>query len=176
VRVVFAPDTNDVASATNLHSHVQLEWEPDPSAQPDVFQAIPSSRWDVDQINDTVAIQTVRMIDPTAEPSSADDPDFDQSVDNANMEVAPDATALARARAETDDADASSDSLSITFNPDGSSDSAEVTLASRADGDDRLMVVRLEGFTGTVSREEQDGGSAPDRSQALSQTSSDPSL
>ena len=40
---------------------------------------------------------------------------------------------------------------SITFYPDGTSDSAEVVLASRNDEDERRLAVRLGGMLGTVS-------------------------
>ena len=171
VRVSFVQDTSEVASATNQLSHVQLAWEPDPAGQPDVFQDMPASQWGVDQVNETVAIETVRMIDPAAEPECADDPDADPSSDSTNLVAALDPIDDTQAQG---DADVSTEPLSITFNPDGSSDSAEVTLASRADGDDRRMVVRLEGFTGTVSRMDPppEDGDVADASPASDQSQS----
>jgi hypothetical protein len=62
---------------------------------------------------------------------------------------------------------------SITFNPSGSSDSAEITLADRAGKEARRIIVRLEGFTGCVGRVDPPDKDADAQETAEAQPPSD---
>jgi len=139
VRVDFVQDTNLVASLTAegaLLKHVQLSWEPNPASQPGVFQDLTATRWGLDQVNETVGVETVRLTD-----SAGPEP-----LGDASGELAPTALSL--------DETAPPAPSCITFNPDGSCDSAEITLAARESEDTRRVIVQLEGFTGSVSHRE----------------------
>jgi len=143
VRISFVQDTNPPPVTSQLStnqaeppqlSHVELTWEPDPVGEPDVFQDLLTSQWGLDQVNDTVGVSAVRLVDNAEPQPAADDPD----------EPAPDAM-------NCEDATAAPPT-SITFNPNGSCDSADITLADREGKEAQLVTVRIEGFTGCVWR------------------------
>jgi Tfp pilus assembly protein FimT len=151
VRVNFLQDTNQVTSATALN-YVGLTWEPDPLGEPDVFQDLLSTQWGVDQVNETVGVETVKLVENTdAQPANEDDCEGDADLADADLVDLPDAEP--------------GPPPSITFNPNGSCDSAEITLADRGAADDRRVIVKIEGFTGSISRVEppdKEAGTAPE--------------
>lgn len=129
VRVAFSPDEQPT---TNQFSQVKLTWEPDPVEGPDVFEDLPRYRWDIEQLNEAIGIESVNRIGEwlgegipesagAAEELLADE-------ENRGLEAPP-----------------------ITFNPDGSSDSAEVILAARDSDEARRVTVRIVGLTGAIS-------------------------
>ena len=150
VRVNFVPDAYQVAY-TNQLSRVQLTWEPNPATEPEVFQELTTMQWGVDQVNETVGVQAVRLVDAEEAPPATEE-------DMASGDSAPSDSGQEEPVAPA----------SITFNPNGSSDSAEITLADRTSSDDaRRMVVRIEGFTGSITHTEsdQDGEKTTDSSE-----------
>lgn len=146
VRVSFVQDTNQVTAVTNQLSHVEVTWEPDPASQPDVFKSLLTTQWGVDQVNETVAVESLCAVDSTAEVAVKK---AEPAVQEDSADLADEGFEDAEVIGETE---AVNGPAAITFNPDGSSDSVEVTLASRTSEDSRRVVVRVEGFTGTVSR------------------------
>jgi prepilin-type N-terminal cleavage/methylation domain-containing protein len=155
VRLNFVQDTNQFETAAQLITntvdaaslnHVELTWEPDPIAAPDVFQTLLTIQWGVDQANEMVGVSSVKLIDSTDTQPGADDQS--QPVD------------------ETLPADAVPGiPPSLTFNPNGSCDSAEITLADRTGKDDHNVTLRIEGFTGSIWRLEpsdKDASDTPD--------------
>jgi hypothetical protein len=155
VRVNFVQDAYQV-SYTGQLSRVQLTWEPNPATEPEVFQELTAAQWGVDQVNETVGVETVRIVGAEEAPP----------VPEEGEDVAIEVHASADAGLEEPVAPPS-----ITFNPNGSSDSAEITLADRTTDDERRVVVQIEGFTGSITHTESDkdrettsGLSEPDQS------------
>jgi type II secretory pathway pseudopilin PulG len=142
-------DTNQVDNALPLN-HVELTWEPNPVDQPDVFQDLQTIQWGVDQVNETVGVSAVRLVEDSQSQSATNE------MDQAPLDyVLPEGDYLASLP-------------SITFNPNGSCDSADITLADREGREDRRVVVRLEGFTGSVWRldpADKDTDATPDARQ-----------
>jgi Tfp pilus assembly protein FimT len=138
VRVNFVQDAYQVAYTGQL-SRVQMTWEPNPATEPEVFQELTATQWGVDQVNETVGVQAVRIVDAEEAPPA---PEQDMAIER---------TVPADAGPEEPVAPPS-----ITFNPNGSSDSAEITLADRTTDDERRVVVRVEGFTGSITHAESD--------------------
>ncbi len=151
VRINFVQDTNQAPSLTALN-HVELTWEPDPLGEPDVFQDFQASQWGIDQVNQMVGVETVKLAD-NADPQPGGDEatDPDETGDASPV----DANSLDASPLDASPLDAEPFApASITFNPNGSCDSAQITLADRASVDDRRIVVKIEGFTGSISRVE----------------------
>jgi len=163
VRISFVQDTNQTLSTAQLGtnqvdttqlSHVEVTWEPDPVGEPDVFQDLLTTQWGVEQVNDTVGVSAVRLVE-NAESQPAADDQGEPAADEASLEDA-----------------SAAPPTSITFNPNGSCDSAEITLADREGKEDRRVIVRIEGFTGSIWRldqPEKDAGAtlAPQPSSGL---------
>lgn len=113
---------------------VRLLWEPDPLGKPGQFEEIKTAHAYLERINDLVEIDTVRVSDPAGietQEMTADADEEDWDIFAERFYFLP----------------------PITFYPDGSSDSAEIILISRAEDDDRRVSVRLTGITGIVRRE-----------------------
>lgn len=143
VRLNFLQETNGASVCpTNPLNQIQLTWEPDPVAEPEVFHNLSGARWGLDQVNETVGVETVRL-PGSAETASEGWPESDV----AEQEV------LAEIPAEEDET--SPPPAFITFNPDGSSDTAEITLAARGEEDPHHVTLRIEGLTGSISRLEE---------------------
>lgn len=136
VRVTFMPDMPNagLAIATNQSGQIRVAWEPKPLDQPDVFEDLPVAQWGADHVADNIDIQTVRLIDPNDTTSS-------RLVTDTNLVNV----------AEPAEAPVTAQPPAITFNPDGSSDSAEIILAARNSDDSRRIAVRIEGLTGSIS-------------------------
>jgi prepilin-type N-terminal cleavage/methylation domain-containing protein len=111
--------------------NLQVLWEPDPLGRPGWFENLAEADAYVRGITDLIRIEEVR---------------------------APEAGASELAVLPGDDAveeEASDEFFSyppITFYPDGSSDSAEIVVASRSDEDTRRLAVRIVGVTGAIQR------------------------
>ena len=160
VRVNFVPLTTTnqpVLAASNSLNEVQLTWEPNPYDEPEVFETLRTTEWGVDQVNETIGVQAIRRTGAAvAAPASWDEEEGEIVAE--------------------DDASSETPTLpsSITFNPDGSCDSAEITLAARGGEDDRRVTMRIEGLTGTISRlpEAEEADSVPDHLEADQQAGS----
>ena len=161
VRLNFVQDTNQVETATQLSTnqldtttplnHVELTWEPNPASEPDVFRDLLTIQWGVDQANEMVGVSAVRLVENAeSQPAAAEagGPALDETSPEAAAPAVP---------------------PSITFNPNGSCDSAEITLADRAGKEDRRVIVRVEGFTGCIWRvdpPDKDADATPEAQQA----------
>ena len=156
VRLNFVQDTNQVETTAQLLTnqvdtaaqlnHVELTWEPDPVSAPEVFRDLLTIQWGVDQANEMVGVSAVRLVENRDLQPAANEPG-EPAVDEASPEDAVPAVPP-----------------SITFNPNGSCDSAEITLADRGGKEDRRVIVRVEGFTGCIWRvdpPDKDAGATP---------------
>ncbi len=115
----------------------RIKWEPDPMSQPGVFVDLASAAELVRGLEQLVQVESVRQFEPGESP--AGESATTTSTNNA-------ATAIS-------DEGSSEYQPPITFYPDGSSDSAEIRLASRDSEDPRRVTVRLTGITGTIQRQ-----------------------
>ncbi len=140
VRIAFEEDAGDglVVPLGNL----RVEWESDPLNAPGVFSELFEAAALVRSITDLVRVEFVTPWEP-------------------DVEVLPANPASAVASAsESGSSGGTNEAESVwitfppvTFFPDGSSDSSEITLASRDEDDDgRRLILRLRGLTGTVRR------------------------
>jgi hypothetical protein len=112
---------------------VRATWEPDPLGQPGSFADLCEAQWHVQEVNDLIQVESVTLLDvtsacpPTPMTGEEEEP------------VEPSESYPSRSRSP------------ITFYPDGSSDSAEIVLASRSPDLEQRMAVRLIGLTGSIS-------------------------
>jgi prepilin-type N-terminal cleavage/methylation domain-containing protein len=110
-----------------------LNWEPDPLSQPGVMETVSEAGDYLQRISELVQVESMRVLDTfnlsqSANPAEGS-PETVGSVDSSS-------TAL----------------LPITFYPDGSSDSAEITLAARSGDDPRRIVIQISDITGSIRR------------------------
>jgi prepilin-type N-terminal cleavage/methylation domain-containing protein len=114
---------------------IQVTWEPDPLGQPGVFERLLVAEQYVEEINRLVQVEGVSVSEPASTPrtgfSSGNPTEGENSFEDF-FDFLP----------------------SIRVYPDGSSDSAEVVLSSRAEDDFRKMGVRLVGITGAIRHEQ----------------------
>ena len=146
VRIDFIQETNAAVSlSTNQLAQVRLSWEPNPATEPDIFQDLVTPRWGVDQVNEALRVADVRLVDDlTDDPSTNADGtsitglDGEPTTPDVNLDPTLD-TGM-------------SPPSSITFNPDGSCDAAEITLVGLHPEEDRRIILRVDGITGVISR------------------------
>ncbi len=138
VRITFEEDVGDglYVPLGNLN----VTWEADPLGQPDTFLPLREAESYLESIHDLISIEEVK---PPGEPGF-----------EAVAAVAPIVPAEGDAIPVGTGDEAAFGFAPITFLPDGSSDSAEITIAPRDDeGEDpRRMVIRLVGLTGAIRR------------------------
>ncbi len=113
--------------------NLRVLWEPDPVERPGIFEPLAEMREYASRLTDLISIEDVRLVDGDS---------FEAAVANT---------------AGTPDESAEGGSLLVTFPPvgfypDGSSDSAEIIVASRSEEDTRRFAVRLQGITGAIRR------------------------
>ena len=123
VQVNFEEDIGDGFSAPL--GNLRVLWEPDPLDRPGEFEELPEAALYVRGVTDLVSVEFVR----------------NELTDETPIEPPADEGALA-----------SFSFLPLYFFPDGSSESAEILLASRSQEDERLVSVRLAGVTGSIRR------------------------
>lgn len=146
VRIDFVQETNEVAILnTNQLSQVRLSWEPNPATEPDTFQDLIGPRWGVDQVNDALRVADVRLVDG-ADDCSTNSTDAQTPAETEAATSPPDMGIDPALDAET------GSPASITFNPDGSCDAAEITLVGVHPEEDRRVILRVDGITGVVTR------------------------
>ncbi len=143
VQVVFqTPDTS--TGSNGAPAFLRVEWEPDPLAQPGVFEELPEVSRLADGLEDLIAVASVQVFEAGTEPEPAS---------NALGSEAP-----APTPGEAGAPDASFEwemwetFAPILFHPDGSSDAAEVVVMSQDADDTRRIVLRLQGITGVIRR------------------------
>jgi type II secretory pathway pseudopilin PulG len=135
VRILFEADEADPWGVPLYHP--RLAWEPDPLGRPGVFEDLIRESWPLKTINELVAVANVQI-----EPLALPEPAADSEPTNAAGPVP----------ASSDDPAGPEPLPAITFQPDGSSISARVTLVSRADDDPRRVIITLGGLTGSLTR------------------------
>ncbi len=130
VQITF---TEASGGGTNLNeSALHVSWEPDPLGQPGQFEPLPEGLGFTKSINDLVSIMNVRP--------GASEPAVSAVGEN-----------LPTNSPETFEEPAQT-LASIAFYPDGSCDSAQITMASRNVEDSRRTSIRLVGTTGVMRR------------------------
>jgi len=142
VRIAFEEDVGDGLSVPL--GNLQVQWEPDPLNAPGVFAALPEASEFVRNITELVHVEFVRAIEPDGEATEVGSV---TALDGSSPGV-------------TSSTGVTNETVWITFPPvtffpDGSSDSAEITLASRNEADGRRLVLRLMGITGSIRRKLQ---------------------
>jgi prepilin-type N-terminal cleavage/methylation domain-containing protein len=112
---------------------VRVTWEPDPLGKPGVFEDLPQTKDYLERINELVRVDNLRLIGPG---------DLEMAAGGAGE------TGLG----EEEVWEELDFFPPIRFFPDGSSDSAEIVLASREEEDTRRVHLRLLGITGTLKK------------------------
>jgi prepilin-type N-terminal cleavage/methylation domain-containing protein len=133
VQLVFSAESTNAPAAST--GDVRATWEPDPLGQPGYFEDLADAQWHVQEINNLVQVESVKLLDASSACPSSTDSWQDESQD-VSTNAAP-----ANAKAP------------ITFYPDGSSDSAEIIVAARSPEEEQRMAVRLVGMTGSISHQ-----------------------
>lgn len=127
----FADDPADASGG------LRVLWEPDPVAQPGVFEELADAADFVRAIADLVNVQGMRPWPrPDARPAA----------------TATGASAENEAEPGTDNAPAGEAFMPLRFYPDGSADSMEIILAARDETEPRRLSMRFLGLSGTVAR------------------------
>ena len=133
IRIAFEEDVGDGLEVPL--GNLRVEWEADPLGAPGFFSEVTEAADLVRSITELVRVEFVRALEPDMEALG---------------------TSVV-AGAESGSSGETNESVWITFPPvafypDGSSDSSEITLASRDDEDGRRLILKLSGFTGMVRR------------------------
>ena len=111
--------------------NLRVLWEPDPVHRPGVFEPLIEMKENASRLADLISIEGVRIVDGDSfAPASLDSSEPFGESSSVRVTFPP-----------------------IAFLPDGSSDSAEIVLASRSDDDTRRIAVRLQGITGSIRRQ-----------------------
>jgi hypothetical protein len=113
---------------------IKVTWEADLLNAPGVFEEYTNKSWSEEIVNELVGVTKVEPMSASGEPMPTENA--------ASAEIA---------SSDTGEFIASDEFPAITFYPDGTSDSAEVVLASRNSDDARRLAVRLGGMLGTVT-------------------------
>jgi type II secretory pathway pseudopilin PulG len=140
VQINFEEKTGDGRSAP-LGS-LRVLWEPDPLTRPGLFEELREAEPYIRGIAELISIEDVRSLEQAF---AAGEP---VSHSGAAGKMGPGAVTTV---SEADSAD-SLGFAPITFYPDGSSDSAEIVLASKDQDDDRMIGLQFAGVTGTFRR------------------------
>ena len=111
----------------------KLQWESDPLTHPGRFQSLLLSSWDLDQLNELVAIESLTIPRPLMgrimpARSVASGVVVEEAVQGTELSVNP----------------------VLTFYPDGASDTARIILVSRDGEDKRQLEMRVDGLTGII--------------------------
>lgn len=115
---------------------VRLTFEPDPVARPGIVEPVLEAAEYLRGITDLVRIESVQLEPGSEREKTAEDPTI-------TPEAAPEAHTTVG-------------EVGVNFYPDGSSDSAEILLASRAETDHRQIRLQLQGVTGAIRRRRVD--------------------
>ena len=107
----------------------RLLWEPDPITRPGILEPLNEGGTYVRGISDLVEVKNVRLLEG----------DTEETESNATPRFAVESLESVPTIFPT-----------IGFYPDGSSDSAEITIGSRSDEDRRQVMVQVQGIVGSV--------------------------
>jgi len=154
VQVRFLKEPSGTHADTTATVKMELMWEPDPLGQPGRFEKLSESQEFVDSAAELVQIKAAQSIssDEMTErvgglpASSVNSTELDSAVSPT--------TKHDEARGEENPVEeyGVTPMPTIEFFPDGSSDTAQITLASLDLDDQRLTVIRLNGNTGELRR------------------------
>lgn len=133
VRIAFEEDVGDGLEVPL--GDLRMEWEADPLNAPGLFSELPDAAGLIRSITELVRIEFVKAVEPDLETSES----------------------TMATGAGSDSGSETNQSVWITFPPvtffpDGSSDSSELTIASRDEEDGRRVILKLAGLTGIVRR------------------------
>lgn len=141
VRLQFVPPEESAGLDGAELRAIKVTWEADLLNAPGVFEEYTNKAWSEEIVNELVGVEKVKPL------SAAGTEMLGQDM----TQIDPVTTDETSELMESEGLMISEEFPSITFYPDGSSDSAEVVLASRNDEDERRLAVRLGGMLGTVS-------------------------
>lgn len=126
VQVVFTPEEETVSTG----SVVRVMWEPEPLTKPGEFVELTTANPVADSVNELVLIETPKP----PEADNRETSDFAKTAPNEDAALSETAAPPA----------------TISFYPDGSSDPAEIIVASRNTEDLRRVSLQLMGTTGSM--------------------------
>ena len=155
---------------------IVVTWEPDPIGAPGHFEVL---REAAPYLEHLAALVVVRRVPPRGLPAArvpgrTVPQDFDGSSPGLRS---PGLSVEFDAAASGESPTGGIPLQPVTFYPDGSSDSAEVMLQSRDDGDARRIAISLAGLTGVIRRRsvtDDPGGESPDDNNAAESTTGSP--
>lgn len=133
VRIAFEEDVGDGLEVPL--GNLRVEWEADPLNAPGLFSELADAAGLIRSITDLVRIEFVKAFEP----------------DQETLESAVATGAVGESGGGTNES-VWITFPPVTFFPDGSSDSSELTIASRDEEDGRRMILKLAGLTGIVRR------------------------
>jgi type II secretion system protein H len=135
-----ADETAESFQAGTEMRRIRVTWEPDYLTSPGVFESFTNKAWSEEMVNELVGIKQVTPLGAEASAAASHS-------GSANLPLGTEIST------ETADVETfgSEDFPAITFYPDGSSDSAEIVIASLNQDDQRRLAVRISGILGTVS-------------------------
>jgi prepilin-type N-terminal cleavage/methylation domain-containing protein len=129
VQLVFGSEATNLTSSPA--GDVRTTWEPDPLGRPGDFHDLTEASWHTQEVNNRVQVESVQLFGTQTRPNTTTEESSDEfGADTATLKPPP-----------------------ITFYPDGSSDSAEIILASRTREEEQRMAVRIAGITGSISHQ-----------------------
>lgn len=133
VRIAFEEDVGDGLEVPL--GNLRVEWESDPLNAPGLFSELPDAAGLIRSITELVRIEFVKAGEPDLE----------------TLESTVSAGVGGESGGETNES-VWITFPPVTFFPDGSSDSSELTIASRDEEDGRRVILKLAGLTGIVRR------------------------
>ncbi len=131
VQISFEEDAAD--EFAEPLGNIQLLWEPDPVARPGFFVPLAEAGEYVRGLTDLISIESVRLVAGDS---------FEAATASASVVPSENVGDKATGAAFPP----------IGFFADGSSDSAEIIIASRSEEDGRRFAVQLQGITGSIRR------------------------
>lgn len=147
-----ASSPSAAAGGTNLV--LSLRWEPDPLGAPGVFEPLPQTPTFLAALENLIAVVNVHLLDGTSGADPAN-PLLGTSTSGMAASSGTNSTVTLAGDESTPLSEFSQSPLlppTITFYPDGSSDSAEFVLVSQDEEDTRRLAIRLAGLTGVIQR------------------------
>jgi hypothetical protein len=132
VQLVFGETATNLPSSSS--DNIRMTWEPDPLGQPGHFEEFTEASAELQAVNDLVQIESVQLHCPESAGSASRTSENRDVVDEQSPEsIVPEPMP------------------SITFYPDGSTDSAEIILTVRDTDEPQRVSVQMVGLTGSIS-------------------------
>ena len=181
VRITFgdAASGGNLAGSTNVvagiasDAGISVTWEPDPMGAPGQFEVLREAAPYIEHLATLVRIHRIPAPGLITSRNAGHGPALDGG-ESALVSGKPVASTESDAATSTDSTAAAAPNLPVTFYPDGSSDSVEVVLQARDDGDVRRIAVALTGLTGVIRRrsvnEGEDGGRPDENTDTVAES------